>query len=57
MKKRDLEKLFKQNGWVFDRHGGKHDIWKKGNDSEQIPRGREVNERLAKTMIKRWRLR
>lgn len=56
MKKRDLEKLFKKAGWKFLRNGGDHDIWTNGKDVESIPRHREVNERLAKALIKKWGL-
>ena len=31
MKKADLERLFKRNGWIFERNGGNHDVWTKGN--------------------------
>lgn len=56
MKKRDLEKKFKQAGWVFLRDGADHDIWTNGEDIEAIPRHREINERLAKAIIKKWGL-
>ncbi len=53
MKKADLERLFKRNGWTFERTGGSHDVWKKGNQTETIPRHREINEKLAKALIKK----
>lgn len=53
MKKRDLEKKFKQGGWWLKRHGGNHDVWTNGRKEEQIPRHLEVNERLAKGILKR----
>lgn len=56
MKQRDLIKLFKEAGFEFDRHGGEHDVYKRGNDQEEIPRHREINEILAKKLIKRWGL-
>jgi mRNA interferase HicA len=56
MKKRDLENKFKKAGWQFLRNGGDHDIWTNGTDVEAIPRHREVNERLAKGLIKKWGL-
>ncbi|NEO72091.1 type II toxin-antitoxin system HicA family toxin [Moorena sp. SIO3H5] len=36
------------------RHGGKHDIYHNPNNgqTEPIPRHREINERLAKKIIK-----
>ena len=57
MKKRDFEKLFSKNGWEFKRNGGNHDVWTNGKTSEQIPRHKEVNERLAKALIKKHGLR
>lgn len=53
MKKRDLEKLLKNNGWYLLRSGGNHDIYTNGVDTEPIPRHNEVNERLAQAIIKR----
>lgn len=53
MKKRDLEKRLKALGWSFLRHGGNHDVWSNGSEQEEIPRHREINERLAKAILKR----
>lgn len=53
MKKRELEKLLKKNGWFFLRSGGGHDIYTNGQEIEPIPRHSEVNEQLAKAIIKR----
>jgi len=53
MKKKDLEKQLKQLGWYFLRHGGGHDIWTNGDKQEPIPRHREINELLAKSILKR----
>lgn len=53
MKRRDLERLLSQLGWEFLRSGGNHDVWTDGDRQEAIPRHREVNERLAKAIIKR----
>ena len=56
MKQADLVKKLEDAGFVFERHGGNHDIYVKGNVRETIPRHREVNERLAKAILKRNRL-
>lgn len=53
MKKRDLEKKFKKAGWYLLRHGGNHDVWTNGTDTEPIPRSKEINEITAKEIIKR----
>ena len=53
MKQTDLIKKLEDVGFVFERHGGNHDIYVKGNVRETIPRHREVNERLAKAILKR----
>lgn len=52
MKKRDLEKKLKKAGWWLDRHGGNHDIWTNGNNTTQVPRHSDVNELLAKSIVK-----
>ena len=56
MKQRDLIKRLESIGFVFKRHGGNHDIYVRGNDEEKIPRHRELNERLAKAILKKWGL-
>lgn len=53
MKQKDLIKLFLRNGWYFLRNGGSHDVYTNGTVKETIPRHREVNEQLAKAIIKR----
>lgn len=53
MKRRDLIKLFEKNGWHFKRDGGSHEIWTNGEKTEEIPRHREINEVLAKYLIKK----
>ena len=56
MKQRDLIKKFKKGGWYFLRHGRKHDVYTDGKNTEEIPRHREVNEQLARALIKKWGL-
>ena len=56
MKRKDLEKMLKKVGFVLVRHGSRHDVFKRGNDEEQLPRHTEINELLAKAIIKKWGL-
>jgi len=51
-----LVKLFEKNGWWLLAHGGSHDIYTNGKNKEQVPRHSEINENLAKVIIKRWGL-
>ena len=53
MKRKDLIKLLEQNGWYFKRDGHDHDIYTNGKRIEPIPRHREINEQLAKAIIKK----
>lgn len=53
MKRTDLIRLLEKNGWRLHRNGGGHDIYRKGNCIEPIPRHNEVKENLAKAIIKR----
>jgi mRNA interferase HicA len=53
MKRADLIKKLEDGGFVFERHGGSHDIYVRNGVRETIPRHREVNERLAKAILKR----
>lgn len=56
MKQRDLIKKLEAAGFEFVRHDGNHDVYKRGKDEEQIPRHKEVNERLAKAILRKWGL-
>lgn len=53
MKTRDLIKLLENNGFKFERNGGNHDVYKRGDKRESVPRHTETNENLAKAIIKR----
>ena len=52
MRRRDLIRRLKKVGFVFERHGGEHDIYRKGKYIESIPRHSEINERLANAILK-----
>lgn len=56
MKHRDLIKLFEKNSWYYLRDGGRHDIYTDEISSEPIPQHREINEMLAKSLIKKYGL-
>ena len=56
VKRKDLIKKLEAKGFIFYRHGGKHDIYKRGSNEEQIPRHTEINELLARKIIKKWEL-
>ncbi len=54
MKRLDLIKKLKAAGCELLRHGGKHDVYHnpKTGLSQPVPRHREINERLAKKIIR-----
>jgi predicted RNA binding protein YcfA (HicA-like mRNA interferase family) len=54
MKRRDLIKKIEAIGCTFIRHGGKHDWYRnpKTNISQPVPRHKEINENLAKHILK-----
>ena len=53
LKRSELIKKLKNAGFVFERHGGSHDVLIRGNTKEVIPRHREIDERLARAILKR----
>ena len=53
MKQRDLVKKLESAGCVFERHGSSHDIYARGTEKEEVPRHKEINERLAKVILRR----
>ncbi len=56
MKQRILVKKLKQAGFRFYRHGGNHDIYIRGQQQEQVPRHKEINEALAQAILNKWGL-
>lgn len=56
VKRRQLEKILRKNGWFFLRHGGDHDIWTNGQIKTQIPRHRIISDRLYVGLIKQLNL-
>ena len=53
MKRRDLIKMLEAAGFTLQKSKGGHDKYVRGNETEMVPRHREVNEMLAKAIIKR----
>lgn len=56
MNQKELIKRLESIGFEFYRHGGNHDIYRRGKDSEMTLRHKEINERLAKAILKKWDL-
>lgn len=54
MKQRDLIKRLKEIGFEFERHGTNHDVYRRKDDIEEVPRLGEINERLAKAILRKW---
>jgi len=54
--RKELIRLLEKNGWQLKREGGEHSIFVKENMRESIPRHREVDEGLARLIIKRHEL-
>ncbi|MFA5577315.1 MAG: type II toxin-antitoxin system HicA family toxin [Tissierellaceae bacterium] len=52
MKRREYIRLLESNGWKLKREGGNHTIYEKDGVVEEVPRHREINERLARNKIK-----
>ena len=55
MKRRDLVRRIEESGAVLIRHGGKHDWYQNPATgvSQPVPRHAEINERLAKSILKK----
>lgn len=56
MKRRDLVKKIRELGYNFVRPGGKHDVYSNGIRSEMVPRHKEIDEDLAKAILRRCKL-
>jgi predicted RNA binding protein YcfA (HicA-like mRNA interferase family) len=55
MKRRDLMKTLEKMGCVLVRHGAEHDWYTnpQTRQSQPVPRHKEINEYLAKAIIKK----
>ena len=51
--KERFEKALIKLDWYFLRHGNKHNVRTDGERQEAIPRHREINEILAKAIMRR----
>lgn len=54
MKRTDLVRRLAELGCILIRHGGKHDWYRNPETgvSQAVPRHREINERLARQIIR-----
>ena len=55
MKRRILIKMLEQAGFQKKR-GTRHDRYVRGKDTEFVPRHSDIDEELAKSIIKKWGL-
>jgi mRNA interferase HicA len=55
VKKRDLEKILKKLGCWKLREGLNHEIWTNGDLIIPVPRHKEINEKLAKYIIRNFK--
>jgi mRNA interferase HicA len=53
VKRRELEARLRALGWRLLRHGARHDLWTDGEREEPVPRHAEVQERLARAILRR----
>jgi predicted RNA binding protein YcfA (HicA-like mRNA interferase family) len=56
MKRRELIRLLKQNGWRSIRNKGDHEVYSNGASVVAVPRHSEVNELTAQSIVKRCKL-
>ena len=56
MKQRELIKKLEAAGFEFSRHGVNHAVYVWVSDIEQVPRNIEINEMLAKAILRKWGL-
>ena len=53
MNRRELEEALRHTGWTLVRHGRRHDIWTDGEREEAIPDHVEINENLARVILRK----
>ena len=52
MKRTDLERILRKNGFTLESHGGNHDIFSNGSKKIPVPRHKEIRERTVKDIFK-----
>ena len=57
MKRQELIRRLEETGCVLVRHGGRHDWYRnpRTRNAQPVPRHREINENLAKHILKQLR--
>lgn len=53
VKRLEFVKLLESDGWSFSRQGKFHDIYRKGDKQESVPRHKEINDNLVKAILSR----
>ncbi len=53
MKKTELDRALRDLGWWLERQGGRHEVWTNGEVTEFVPRHKEIDEHLARSILKR----
>lgn len=56
MKRRDVEKELKKLGFKELTTKGPHAKWRKGNVTIPVPRGNEINEYTARSILKQAKM-
>ena len=52
MKYRELTRQLRRYGWYLKRQGADHEIWSNGEIDQPVPRHNEINELLARFLLK-----
>ncbi len=52
VKRREFIKRLERAGFVFVRHGRNHDVYRRGNETEEVPRHNDIDEGLARGVLK-----
>jgi len=58
VRRRELIKMILETGCIFLRHGSRHDWYQNPNTKvcQPIPRHKEINENLAKHILKKLKI-
>lgn len=56
MKRRDLIMKLENGGFRFKRHGRNHDVYERDGEEENAPLHKEINEKLAQSILRKWGL-
>jgi HicA toxin of bacterial toxin-antitoxin, len=56
VKRRDFERWLRDNNAYLERHGSRHDVWRRGAFTASVPRHSDIAQGTARAICKHLRV-